>query len=155
RPLIAPTNSPIPSALLECSLVAFPVRCRVLFAILVLIAELTAIAMIGVVIAAARIWVERLAAPHVFAGDANAIAETELASGAHSITVSVTVPVAVVIAIIVAVVVTVVLGSCESCHAGQHSQGHCECHQLAFHKTLPAGLLRPFQLLAVRTHGEQ
>src|SRR5215468_6305679 len=101
-------------------------------AIVIFAAEFFTIAVVFVVITAARLGVEPLALAHVFAGHVSTIAIAVFtghmyASTVVVVAVSVAV-VAVVIAIVVAVIVAVVaivLGGSESHCAGQHRE--CQC----------------------------
>src|SRR3954447_10846001 len=66
------------------ALIAGPVCIGVMFAIFVLVAERTAITVIGIIEAATWVRVERFASIRVLPGDSCAIAESELARFVHA-----------------------------------------------------------------------
>src|SRR5258708_4478778 len=105
-----------------------------------LVAKFAAIAMVGIVVAATRVGIERLASPHIFAGDSGAIPKAKLASGMESIpetiiAIVITIVITVVVAVAVAII-TIVLRSGVSCRAGHNGERQC-CHsELALHKVL-------------------
>src|SRR5581483_3856460 len=89
-------------------LVGLAIGLRVLLAIFMDAAEFAAIAVIGIVVRAARIWVERFASPHVFARNFTSITPAEFTGGTHAfaeLIMAVIVSVIVVPVIVVAVTI--------------------------------------------------
>src|SRR5436305_1317734 len=104
RPVPLVQRLPVISSLTESPLVAFAIGRAVLLAIFMLVAELAAIAMVGIVIRTTRIGIEPLAAPHIFAGHGGAISETEFARFVNTTAIAI---IAIVVAVVIAIVVTV------------------------------------------------
>src|SRR3954454_3189945 len=108
-----PSFNLIPVIAAVGALISFAIGFDVVFAIFVSAPKLAPVAVVGVIVAATRIRIERLAAPQVLAGYRHTIAKTELTRFVHAITKAVaaiiTIFVTVIIAIIGAVLVTVIV----------------------------------------------
>src|SRR5260370_10560419 len=107
-----------------------------------LVAELAAVAMVGIIVTVGRFGIERFAVPNGFARYLGAVAEAEIAGHVQAtpvtvITIAIAVVVAIIVAVIIAVVVAIVvaaiLGGRQTGGAGDHCKSKCCPCQLVFH----------------------
>src|SRR5450631_775879 len=120
----SPKNSPVISVPTESVGIAVAVGCAVLLAIFTLAAELAAVAIVSVIVAA-RIRIEALVFPHVFAGPLGAVAVAKIPGYVQATPETV---IAAVVAVALAIVVVVILSSRKTCAASHNCENHrCQC----------------------------